>query len=323
MKNLTKENGSKFYNLEKIRESLKTNKIYIDENIQIRLHTSIIKENSKYESSVLTSREEIINYLVEDSFFEFLSQKGEITKEESNKKIQTTYKKIMTSSSIKVLDLDNDSKLKRFLNKAYIFLILKNKKTTNKKNKLGKDKDAHLFETNETAFFFLTKENTDKFLVGKNLEIKKDIVKSFKKIGFNSLEIPNCFDEVELLDFLKSILKVKENFKLNDLNMTLRIKKFALKYSYEGVYNKLLKTVVLDARHRDVFFHELGHYIFENQLNYFYDNKVFSFEEYSINLNLSGSELDAYRKIKHYSEKMESEAFALNFEAFALISLIS
>jgi chemotaxis protein CheY-P-specific phosphatase CheC len=293
MANLIKENTKiEFYNFEEIKKELKENKTFKNETIEIRkclggfnLYRDNIKLRNLLEEKIKIKKPDLSDY---DLFIL------------SNKEMKK-YNRVYFSGS-----LDDDKKLKDFLDVCFLeakisFEISKLKTETEKKGK-GKDMFTHLFSTNETAHFFLTKENEKDFLKGSDLELKKEILKDFNEIGFIALEMPLNFDIAELSTFLKDIKKIKEFLKLENISITLRIKKFNKKYNFTGLYNPDLKTIVLDGRDKNAFIHELGHYIFENKI------EIENFQP------TETERLKQYKEGTHASYNLESEKFALSFE---------
>lgn len=293
MKNLIKENTKiEFYNFEEIKKELKENKIFKNENIEIvkrlggfNLYRDNIKLRNLLEEKIKIKKPDLSDY---DLFVL------------SNKEMKK-YKKVFFVGS-----LDDNKKLKDFLDVCFlaekISFEISKAKTEREKKGSGKDMHMHLFTTNKTAHFFLTNKNEKDFLKGSDIELKKEILKDFKEIGFKALEIPLNFDITELSKFLKDIRKIKEFFKLENIDITLRIKKFNKKYNFTGLFNPALNTIVLDGRDKNAFIHELGHYIYENKI------EIENFKA------TETKNLKNYKEGTHVSYDLESEKFALSFE---------
>lgn len=138
------------------------------------------------------------------------------------------------------------------------------------------------------------------------------------------IEIPNDYDEKRLLmslDYMKNIL---DNLKVNNRDFIIRFKKLGT-YKKKGMYIKPSKTIILDAKHVHLFQHELGHYVYEESIPFFYKGEIYNKKsmenivkyEKTIDTNLEYNLKAIIRDDEGY--KIDSEIFANWFEKLNLI----
>lgn len=161
-------------------------------------------------------------------------------------------------------------------------------------------KNSNLLVANKQAFE-LTMETTNKFISGKNKELKKQIVLLIKTLGIPLVEIPQFYNLESLIKFLNEVKEIKENLAINTLSFKLRFKKIK-HFKKDGMYIVNEKTIIVDPRKPKAFIHELGHYIFE--------------ENIKININFTNIDIkkNNIQKSKFEDYSIESELFACTFE---------
>lgn len=110
----------------------------------------------------------------------------------------------------------------------------------------------------------ITNKNSYEF--PRNIKNLKNIkmVDLINNINIPLLEIPANKDTEKNIIFLNDMLKVKNSLNLKKWNFSLRIKK--TKKNNDGMYIKNANTIIIDPRSPEAFYHELGHYIYENKL---------------------------------------------------------
>lgn len=148
-----------------------------------------------------------------------------------------------------------------------------------------------------------------------SIEWKKDkktnlnykIIIELKKLNCNLVEIPKNYDEQELLNNLVLINKNLEHLKLKHHNFNLRFKKLGL-YKKTGMFIKNTNTIIVDPRHVNDFYHELGHFIYENKLSFFFKEKRIYPSSFK---NVSKKEDVSFLK------KYDIEGYSKNSEMFA------
>lgn len=161
-------------------------------------------------------------------------------------------------------------------------------------------KNSNLLITNKQAFE-LTKENADKFISGKNKLLKTEIVSLFRELGIILIEIPQFYNLEALITFLNEIKNLKEKLKIENFSFKLRFKKLK-HFKKDGMYIVNDKTIVVDPRKPKAFIHELGHYIFEENIKIEFNLKIIETKSN----NIQKSKFETYSK--------ESEFFAYSFE---------
>lgn len=161
-------------------------------------------------------------------------------------------------------------------------------------------KNSNLLITNKQAFE-LTEETISKFVSGKNKALKNQIVALIKDLGIPLVEIPQFYNLELLINFLKEVKEIKEKLAIDSLSFKLRFKKIK-HFKKDGMYIVSDKTIIVDPRKPKAFTHELGHYVFEENIN-------FELPKFEIKTN-------TLNKSKFESYSVESENFAYSFESY-------
>jgi len=173
-----------------------------------------------------------------------------------------------------------------------------------RKYKLNQNKNRNLLIANNSSYLYSKNK--------KELFLYKDLI---KEIGFQELEIPQGFLRRELGNFLNQILFLKKRLNIKKFNFILRIKRIK-KYKKNGMFIKNANTIILDPRELKNFIHELGHYIYENNLAFNFNNKRIyknSFNKIIKDIdNNNDIILNKYSKYEDY--ELDSEIFAFWFE---------
>lgn len=204
---------------------------------------SNLKEEAKYITDTFKScdfNEIVIYYLIELIILIEL-------KKESKIELKDMYQGLMLLSYVP------EDYLKHF--KQVLFY----KKTVQRESF---EKNTNILVTNKNSYEF--PRNIRNL---KNIEMKILI----EKINLPLIEIPNNKDNKNTIEFLHTVLRLKKELKLKKWNFSLRIKK--TKKDNEGMYITNANTIVIDPRHPEAFYHELGHYIYENKLAFSLNNK--------------------------------------------------
>lgn len=211
----------------------------------------------------------------------------------------------------KIIDLKNFYKYLTMLDYVPKNYLNSLKQIVFKKSKINKkpfQKNINILITNKNSYEF--PRNI------KNLKNIK-IVDLIKNINIPLLEIPANKDSQKIIIFLNDILKVKNSLNLKKWNFSLRIKK--TKKNNNGMYIKNANTIIIDPRSPEAFYHELGHYIYENKLAFTQKDKRYypcHFEnlaekfrkDHFDKINIKRSELEDYSD--------NSEIFAIWFDSF-------
>lgn len=128
------------------------------------------------------------------------------------------------------------------------------------------------------------------------------------------VEIPKGYDLKKLEDSLENINATLNKFDIKNRDFILRFRKIK-KLKKTGLFIKAANTIILDPRDTTSFQHELGHFIYENGLNYISQNETITknnFDEIvKLNYNLYIEVIEKH-KIEDYKES--SEIFSLYFE---------
>lgn len=191
----------------------------------------------------------------------------------------------------------------KYINKdelfEYLNIVNNNTNTLNRNYELCLTNNLSI-EINQT--------NTNSYIKGKNIKIKEDIISLFNEIGLLLLEIPFNCNILELRKFLEDILAYKNKFEINNMKFNLRFKKIK-KYKKDGMFFVNANTIILDPRDIKAFKHELGHFIYENNISFLYNKtKVIPKD---INLD-SFKFINNKHKVEDYN--LSSENFAYWFE---------
>ena len=100
-----------------------------------------------------------------------------------------------------------------------------------------------------------------------NKKIEQTLTDLFLELKIKSLELPMDYDlnkTIQALTAFKAIMdKIKLPIKARKFN--LKFKKLGI-YKDDGFYSKETNTIIVDARKTEVFLHELGHMIYDNNV---------------------------------------------------------
>lgn len=110
-----------------------------------------------------------------------------------------------------------------------------------------------------------------------NRKITEELTYLFLSLKIKSLELPMGYDlrkTIQALTEFKDVMdKIKLPIKARKFN--LKFKKLGI-YKDNGFYSKETNTIIIDARKTEVFIHELGHMIYDNNIKI---NKKFMCED--------------------------------------------
>lgn len=148
---------------------------------------------------------------------------------------------------------------------------------------------------------------------GRHPYISHNINKYLNEINAKLVEIPKNYEKNKLEESLLYILKTLNKFEIKNRDFILRFRKIR-KIKKDGLFIKSNNTIILDPRDISAFQHELGHFVYENNINFknekiiisdlFYNIVKENYIKYKENLKI--------HKIEDYKEN--SEIFALYFE---------
>lgn len=184
----------------------------------------------------------------------------------------------------------------------YLKFQLRDKKTLKKGSF---NKNTNILETNKNHYEFPKDYKTLK-----QYEIKTLL----KSIDLPLVELPKNKDNKNVIEFLKNISYLKRNLNLKKFNFSLRIKK--VNKDKNGLFIVNTNTIVVDPRYPEAFFHELGHYIYENKLAFNWNDKRHypSLFKHEINRFKKNNIIELKKhNLEDYSDS--SEIFALWFES--------
>lgn len=165
-------------------------------------------------------------------------------------------------------------------------------------------RNGYLLISNKTSFE-MTKDTTDFFLKGYKLDAKIELVSLFQKSGIPLLEIPNSYDVNLLVSFLKQIVDLKDTLTLDGFKFNLRLRRIR-HFKKSGMYIANAKTIIIDPRNTKTFTHELGHFLFEENINFQLKEAI----EKKPQPAISQPKLSKYEKWNK-----DSEIFAIKFES--------
>ena len=199
--------------------------------------------------------------------------------------------------------------LKKFnlLTKNRFSLINIDNENGNKHNKKGR---ASLTEPNTNAFIWTRRDRQP---------ITFNINQLISKINPELIEIPHDYDEKRLLTALTYINDILNNLNIKSRDFIIRFKKLGA-YKKKGMYIKPSKTIVLDAKHVHLFQHELGHYLYEENISFIYKGETYNrkkMEDVITYEKIVDTNIEEYLKaiIRHdEGYKIDSEIFANWFE---------
>jgi hypothetical protein len=161
--------------------------------------------------------------------------------------------------------LSYQSNLKKFnlLTKNRFSFLNIERTHENKHNKKGR---ASLIEPNSNAIIWTRKTRQP---------ITYNINALISSINPELIEIPSDFDKKRLLNALSYIDMILKNFEIINRDFIIRFKKLGT-YKKKGMYIKPQKTIILDAKHIHLFQHELGHFLFEENIPFSYKNEIYN-----------------------------------------------
>lgn len=136
-----------------------------------------------------------------------------------------------------------------------------------------------VLEVNKNSIYLERKGN--QALISKDVEEK--LINVFLSLKIATLELPQDYDlnkTIEALEYFKSVMD-KVKLPIRARNFNLKFKKLGT-YKDDGFYSQELNTIVVDARKVDVFIHELGHLIFDNDIKISKTIKSNNSEDYAI-----------------------------------------
>ena len=115
-----------------------------------------------------------------------------------------------------------------------------------------------------------------------NKKIEKTLIDLFLELKIKSLELPMDYDLEKtintLIEFKRIMDKIKLPIKARKFN--LKFKKLGI-YKDDGFYSKETNTIIVDARKTEVFIHELGHMIYDNEIKINKKIKRINSEDYA------------------------------------------
>jgi len=121
-----------------------------------------------------------------------------------------------------------------------------------------------------------------------NKKIEQTLIDLFLELKIKSLELPMDYDLNKtikaLTDFKEIMDKIKLPIKARKFN--LKFKKLGI-YKDDGFYSKETNTIIVDARKTEVFIHELGHMIYDNDIKINKKIKGIDSEDYAKNFQIS------------------------------------
>ena len=169
---------------------------------------------------------------------------------------------------------------------------------------------ATLLEPNANSYIW-TRESRE--------SIGFEINELLSKINPKLIEIPFDYDKERLTSALKNISRTLETLRVNNRDFIIRFKKLGT-YKKSGVYIKPAKTIVVDAKQAHIFQHELGHYLFEENIPFWYKGEEYTKEKMKAIVGKEKEEdsdieerlKSSIRKDEGY--KIDSEIFANWFE---------
>lgn len=278
-------------------------------------NTYFFKKTSSFKINDIMN---IVSYISNDEKLHYILHKyiNEINELQKNKlKITSSLEKVISYIYFDVLLLieiasfkHNNrldySKEKKMINKITGLNLIYSKKIEKENNK--KYKRTHIANRSKNSIFF-TKEHSSK-------KITSLIKKQCLLINLNELEIPYNYNKIKTLNLLKTFNKILCDIKLEKRDFSLRFKKIA-HYKKTGLYIKNAKTLIVDPRNTTTIFHELGHFIYEN--NYPININGLEINSKNIKEIIKNNEKKYETKIiNHKIEEVNknSEIFAYYFE---------
>lgn len=193
------------------------------------------------------------------------------------------------------------------------FLLKKIKELISENITIVSNNSIHGPGTKHKSRSGLLKTNTNSIEWRKDKISKLDskITLELKKLKCRLVELPKKHNKEDLLNFLTIVNKSLKMLNLKHHNFELRFKKLGL-YKKEGMFIKKHNILIVDPRKTNAFYHELGHFIYENGLSFSLNGKrVYksNFESISKKENIDNL---MQSKLEDYDIK--SEKFAYWFE---------
>lgn len=171
---------------------------------------------------------------------------------------------------------------------------------------ISKYKRSKIHEKSKNCLFWNKYEFSNKLPIS--------IIKIVEKLNIKELELPLKYDKNKTVNLLKQLLFVFDYIKLENRDLELRFKKLG-HYKKEGLYIKNAKCLIVDPVHSLTIFHELGHFIYENNVDFYLEEQKISSKFFK---NIIKNEIKNYT-LKFKNHKIEdldvdSETFAYWFE---------
>lgn len=104
-----------------------------------------------------------------------------------------------------------------------------------------------------------------KIICNKNIET--ELIEIFLSLKIHSLELPMDYDNKKTIHVLKEFQNIMDYIKLpvKARKFHLKFKKLGI-YKDDGFYSKETNAIIIDPRKTEVFIHELGHMIYDNNI---------------------------------------------------------
>lgn len=144
--------------------------------------------------------------------------------------------------------------------------------------------------------------------------ISYNVNKYLNDINAKLVEIPKDYDLDKLEHSLQEIASILNEFKVEKRDFIIRFRKIK-KLKKTGLFIVSANTIILDPRETDSFKHELGHYIFENNVSIKISGKLLKPIDFKLVINRNREKyigLLQKHRIEDYKEN--SEIFAYCFE---------
>lgn len=143
------------------------------------------------------------------------------------------------------------------------------------RNKVASFKKAHLLDRNKDATV-LIRDGTQ------GTAIEDTVYGAFLRSCWSLLEVPGAADSKKTRAFIDTATHFMDviGFPHNSRNFALRIKKLG-HYRTQGFWFQEANTMILDPRYVDTFVHELGHLIFDSQVEGFDADRFSDSEKYA------------------------------------------
>lgn len=169
----------------------------------------------------------------------------------------------------------------------YIFLdeiisFLTNFNENNEEYNNQKFSRSSILDINKNSYFI---EYMDKEIFTNKI-INESILESFQHLKIASLELPYEFSKSKTILNLNEYKKILDliKFPIKKRNFNLKFKKLG-HYRVNGFYCFYTNTIIVDPRKTNTFYHELGHLIYDNNININKKIKAIDSEEYAVKFN--------------------------------------